>query len=1728
MKCPTRSPKACLLLIAVILTVWSGPSASASAKSSMPRELEVLRYAQNIYDQITGEFDADSYQTQINHELEGFTSKLNNAKQFSAIYNFHTNIASTLISLELGLLMEDPRKIANAAASAGLDVLMKDVMNIKIDMSLEDFVFSQATSAAKSVARWDIYDTMKRAQENGGRFASYEDAKLFLRRYLENRMNISTLRMAAGYYEHLMNRNVRETFGDLFARVAVSDLAGKLGGGDFLAGYASGKLSNMLYSFLDIIGQQVNEKYVSEWIDTQKQLVGEIESYFPQSASGLDLSSGLIPKRFARYAGNWACDTEGAPSLTIEKNNDQYFISLYHPAQDRLDRYVSGGVTATGKICFLNADNASILTLKLLGAELSVQTDTCEKGREERSLEIYHWQEYGWAAHWVNTENPETVLDITSNGNGTLHLAAHFAPDLSFAFDFPPVDYELLYFDTLDDPFPADMRIDGTTGMLEFNLYTDSDSGLLDTGSQLYERIGKYGGAYFFTTENPPDLTRFGWIPYDEPATLSEEEALQLFSRLSETPLMAASGAGAWEGRLKINADGTFNGIYQDSDADMIYESSFFGSFSHNVEKHGKTFRLWVEKMTTRQAPGTHGTDKYGDPVTYTDPPFCDQEYMVLTLPGTPGSEIPEAVQGEIGGTLDEWEDYSRFITLTRLNDGWGFFADPADPPAYDLEPVAADAPAATEVPAPAAAPASPENLPKNVTRMPGGNLRYDNGLIAFEMPDNGMIMNSRDVMMSWFPENTSSDVVNICIPSPADHRNIHDFVLTETQVPYFHAVQVGIAQLPKGADAAGLVWTFDTGKKESGYMTIAGRTAKYEIFTAGPDMPVTSYGSRDYDVYSTYYAFMPLSGSRILWLNYSDYHDAGRKEALELFLETLEIRDSLYAKPPEDTVQTMPPTPLPTPTALPDLPNASLPEDQEETDPWLGSWIARQDGHISRMQIEPGDQSDYAVVISFDESFSFSGQLQENGDGTLDVLLDDYIGEFNALMTLDRESHAITVSEIGCMADEINDLLDAFHFILVYRRESGNSVPTAVPATVTQPAKSPAATEVPPMDSVDPSLLPPLDRIVTMGTYPQGLSGTDQSPIEWIVLDEQDGKTLLITRDIVDVKPIRNSEFGLVTWETSYQRTWLNSVFFNRAFTAREQAAIQVTNVSNDKSQGCTYSADGGNDTQDRLFSLSWAEAYRYFAVTEDNYKNTRARAHTSVYQQRFHGGYIDWWLRSPGYYQVSAMAVGHLGELCCLDASYPGVGVRPAMWVDLSMLETGEAPQPAEPPAAPGLSGSLTGYWMTRDDSLAEMIITDNGNGTLHAKAMFLPAGDSEATLTPRADGSILFEDQYGYLIGLMTVRQDGGLHLTFTGGSTMEDEEATEYQGYYARGFTYYPASYEEMWYQTPEDAAATEDDWTGTWRMMGGKEDSGLTISRVNGGLRVDVSMGRYRFSGMADLAGDSIMALYDDDFNCLLLLNRKLNRIAMMEVGSTLDEVYDWVGNAYYGVVIYHREDHHIDVPDGLRRDDLPPVSVLPVPTAPGTTQMIMDLPISTPVPDPVSAVGLLPIPGKPGRMQVPVSRVDATSYIVGKDPSAYAPERMIDGEETTSFQFSTKTTKLGREYLYFEFSSPAALDELWMKNGFWKNTDGKDQYTRNSRVKKMTIFVRYAGSNDYQLLRNVTLKDDSARKDWKVIDMPGLQNVTAVRIRIDSIYAGSKYKTDVCISEIMFVWNAEH
>ena len=201
----------------------------------------------------------------------------------------------------------------------------------------------------------------------------------------------------------------------------------------------------------------------------------------------------------------------------------------------------------------------------------------------------------------------------------------------------------------------------------------------------------------------------------------------------------------------------------------------------------------------------------------------------------------------------------------------------------------------------------------------------------------------------------------------------------------------------------------------------------------------------------------------------------------------------------------------------------------------------------------------------------------------------------------------------------------------------------------------------------------------VTFGEYPQTTAGEDMTPIEWLVLARNGNKALLISRYGLDAQPY-NTDYTSVTWETCTLRTWLNGTFYNKAFSSAEQAAILTTNVDNSKNQCYSgWSTSSGNNTQDKVFLLSYAEANKYFGVTYDNSSNTKSRVAPTAHAiaQRAWTSYSNkttdstyagwWWLRSPGTYQDYAAIVYFVGSLDFNYVDSDSGSVRPALWVNL-----------------------------------------------------------------------------------------------------------------------------------------------------------------------------------------------------------------------------------------------------------------------------------------------------------------------------------------------------------------------------------------------------------------------------------------------------------------------------
>ena len=155
-------------------------------------------------------------------------------------------------------------------------------------------------------------------------------------------------------------------------------------------------------------------------------------------------------------------------------------------------------------------------------------------------------------------------------------------------------------------------------------------------------------------------------------------------------------------------------------------------------------------------------------------------------------------------------------------------------------------------------------------------------------------------------------------------------------------------------------------------------------------------------------------------------------------------------------------------------------------------------------------------------------------------------------------------------------------------------------PAETPEPEPEPEPEAAPAQEETDtPGDFRTVGSVVTFGAYEQDNDlENGKEPIEWIVLDVQDGKSLLISRYALDYM-IYNPDGRVATWETCSLRKWLNSTFVEDAFSSEEQEMIPTVTVITDKNPD--HDTNPGRDAQDRVFLLSIQEAEKYFASEEE-----------------------------------------------------------------------------------------------------------------------------------------------------------------------------------------------------------------------------------------------------------------------------------------------------------------------------------------------------------------------------------------------------------------------------------------------------------------------------------------------------------------------------------------------
>ncbi len=236
----------------------------------------------------------------------------------------------------------------------------------------------------------------------------------------------------------------------------------------------------------------------------------------------------------------------------------------------------------------------------------------------------------------------------------------------------------------------------------------------------------------------------------------------------------------------------------------------------------------------------------------------------------------------------------------------------------------------------------------------------------------------------------------------------------------------------------------------------------------------------------------------------------------------------------------------------------------------------------------------------------------------------------------------------------------------------------------------------------------------LTLGSYEQDNDPENgPEPVEWIVLEREGDRCLVISSKILDCVPF-NKGFAAADWEDSSIRKYLNGDFLKAVFSDSEQERILSVNVPSIEpavyieekkaeilaAMAASGDASGNSQpeideksvdipgTTDRIFLLSDYEVKKYLPDLPD-VRGDEAFAPVTAYAAAngvyvlSSGEYGDfnlkgkapeevigagwWWLRSTGASETKAMDVSATGQIRVNghDTGESHDGIRPAMWI-------------------------------------------------------------------------------------------------------------------------------------------------------------------------------------------------------------------------------------------------------------------------------------------------------------------------------------------------------------------------------------------------------------------------------------------------------------------------------
>ena len=189
---------------------------------------------------------------------------------------------------------------------------------------------------------------------------------------------------------------------------------------------------------------------------------------------------------------------------------------------------------------------------------------------------------------------------------------------------------------------------------------------------------------------------------------------------------------------------------------------------------------------------------------------------------------------------------------------------------------------------------------------------------------------------------------------------------------------------------------------------------------------------------------------------------------------------------------------------------------------------------------------------------------------------------------------------------------------------------------------------------------------VFQLGSYEQdGNTKNGTEPIQWRVLDSEQGKILVISEKAIECKQFHSKD-KTVTWENSDLRQWLNNDFYQTAFSESERGYILLSNVSSEPNP--KNNIDPGSNTSDYIYIPSISEMQQYFKSNSDRKcVATKYAISRGAYAPKDQN-YCTWWLlRNPGEAGDKVANVNTDGRIDYVGSRVESINgaVRVMMWM-------------------------------------------------------------------------------------------------------------------------------------------------------------------------------------------------------------------------------------------------------------------------------------------------------------------------------------------------------------------------------------------------------------------------------------------------------------------------------